>query len=163
MWAGALNSIDPNIVITPVVANSSAPSDGQPIQIWPIGPFSPYPSYFTDYILQDPYAPGWLNSTGHPDEAAMYAQMNALITKADLATNTTLAAQEYKQIEQMGINLYLCIYLYQINEFYVVKPYLTPYQGQISLFMNPMDFDLYVWWVKTCGSTQACSGRGIGP
>ena len=104
-----------------------------------------------------------MNSSGHADEAAMWTQMNTLIAEADSTTNATIAAQEYKQIEQMGINLYLYVYLYQMNEFYVVKPYLIPYKGEISLFMNPMGFDLYDWWVKTCGSTQACSGRGIGP
>ena len=89
--------------------------------------------------------------------------MNALIAEADSTTNATLAAQDYKQIEQIAINLCLYIYLFQANYFYVVKPYMNGYQGQISYLMNPMAPDYYVYWVKTCGSVQACSGRNIGP
>jgi hypothetical protein len=124
-----------------------------------------YTSLTEVFALEDyPYAPGWLNSTGHPDQAAMYSQMNALITEADSTTNATLAAQDYKQVAQIAINLYLYIYLDQENFFYIVKPYMNAYQGQISILMNPMgNSPPYVWWVKTCGSTQACSGRGIGP
>jgi len=34
--------------------------------------------------------------------------------------------------------------------------------GQNPIF-GGFRFWLYFWWVKTCGSIQACSGRGIGP
>jgi len=163
MYATALHSIDPNIVLTPTTDNSSAPSDAYQIGDFLYSEDYPYPQTLVDIFYLNSAAPGWMNSSGHPDEAAMWTQMNTLIAEADSTTNATIAAQEYKQIEQMGINLYLYVYLYQMNEFYVVKPYLIPYKGEISLFMNPMGFDLYDWWVKTCGSTQACSGRGIGP
>jgi ABC-type transport system substrate-binding protein len=93
----------------------------------------------------------------------MYAEMNSLILIADSTTNTTLAAQDYRQIEQIAINLYLYVYLYQANNFYVTKPYMNGFEGQVSYFMNPMVLDYFVYWVKTCGSIQACSGRGIGP
>jgi ABC-type transport system substrate-binding protein len=162
MWAAALHSMDPNIVLTPTTLNPSAPGDAYQIGDFLYSVDYPYPSDIAQMLFQDPYAPGWLNSTGHPDQAAMWGQMNALISEAGSATNATLAAQDYKQMEQIAINLYFYIYLYQMNEFYVVKPYLNPYQGQISLFMNPTDYNFYDWWVKTCGSTQACSGRTIG-
>jgi peptide/nickel transport system substrate-binding protein len=166
MLGAALHSIDPNIVITPVAIRNR--SDYFTI-VWPILMFTwvadyPYPSDVVDVFYQNPYAPDWLNSTGHPDQAAMYAQMNALIAEADSTTNSTLAAQDYKQIEQIAINLYLYVYLDQPNFFYIVKPYMNGYQGQFSYLMNPMGgWPPYVWWVKTCGSIQACSGRGIGP
>ena len=100
-------------------------------------------------------------------EAAMFDQMNSLIQIADSTTNATLAAQDYKQAEQIAINLYMYVYTIVPNNFWVVKPYMNEYQGQISYQENPMfgggGIGLYFWWVKTCGSIQACSGRNIGP
>jgi ABC-type oligopeptide transport system substrate-binding subunit len=166
MYAAALHSIDPNIVITPTPIRNL--SDKFSI-FWPIATYFwiadyPYPSDVVDNLYKDPYAPDWLNSTGHPDQAAMYAQMNSLIKEADSTTNATLAAQDYKQIEQIALNLYLYIYVVQPNAFWFMKPYMNGYEGQISLLLNPMGIvPTYVWLVKTCGSTQACSGRGIGP
>jgi len=163
MYAASLHSMDPNILLTPTTDNSSALNGAYLIGDFVYSADYPYPSDLVEMQYLWPTVPAWMNSTGHPDEAAMFAQMNALISEADSTTNMTLAAQEYRQIEQMGINLYIYIYLYQMNEFYLVKPYLNPYQGQISLFMNPTNYNLYDWWVKTCGSVQACSGRNIGP
>jgi len=163
MWAAALHSIDPNIVIMPVVYNSSAPFDAALMGVADAGADYPYPSDQVGYWYSDSYAPDWLNSTGHPDQAAAYAQLNTLIDEADSTTNATLAAYDYKQIWQMSINLYLNVFLYQEMRFYIVKPYMNGYQGQISYLMNPVGYNYYDWWVKTCGSTQACSGRNIGP
>jgi len=167
MYAAALHSIDPNIVITPVSVNPATVPPvlfaNMPIGIGGWGADYPYPSDFVDFFYGPSLPePEWLNSTGHPDQAAMYAQMNALITEADATTNATLAAQDYNEIEQIAVNLYLYIYLYQPSFFWVVKPYMNGYQGQMSIFMGPMPSP-YDWLVKTCGSTQACSGRNIGP
>jgi ABC-type transport system substrate-binding protein len=167
MYAAALHSIDPNIVITPVSINpATIPPvlfDNMPIGVGSWAADYPYPSDFVDFFYGPSLPePAWLNSTGHPDQAAMYAQMNALITEADATTNATLAAQDYKQIEQIAVNLYLYIYLYQPSYLWVLKPYMNGYQGQMSIFMGPMASP-YDWLVKTCGSTQACSGRSIGP
>jgi peptide/nickel transport system substrate-binding protein len=116
---------------------------------------------------------GWtvqyLNETGHQDEAAMYAEMNSLIQVADSTTNSTLAAQDYKQIEQIAINLYMYVYLNIGDSFWLVKPYMTGYQGQISYQENPMiagrahSIGLYYWWVKGCETPEACTGRNVGP
>jgi len=166
MWAAALHSIDPNIVITPT-NNPATTSENfffwTPIEIWGSGADYPYPSDFVNFWYLNPGTDVWLNSTGHPDQAAMQAQLNALIPEADSTTNAILAAQDYKQIEQIGINLYLFIYLEQPDSFYVVKPYINGYEGQVAYLMNPVGYNYYDWWVKTCGSTQACSGRSIGP
>ena len=179
MWAAALNSIDPNIVMTPgpylplptIAAFYTPGSDPVPID-YDIGPVTPYASSpVGDYYAQGGQATvdGWsvqyLNGTGHSDEGAMYAEMNSLIQVADSTTNTTLAAQDYKQIEQIGINLYMYVYLFINNQFWVVKPYMNGYHGQISYENNPIFYpdSLYFWWVKTCGSTEACSARGVGP
>jgi peptide/nickel transport system substrate-binding protein len=172
MWAAAINSIDPNIVITPIYAPVSIWREGEiygSIPIWAgdWGADYPYPSDFVDPFYQIPWAVDYLNSTGHPDQAAMQAQMNSLIEEADLTTNATLAAQDYKQAEQIAINLYMYVYTVVPNQFWVVKPYMNGYQGQISYQQNPMfggsGVGLYFWWVKTCGSSQACSGRNVGP
>jgi ABC-type oligopeptide transport system substrate-binding subunit len=170
MYAAALHSIDPNIAITPVNYNPASPdvTNGDlffwsPIGLWSSGADYPYPSDWVDMWYLDVDAPSWLNSTGYPDQAAQYAQLNALIAQADSTANATLAAEDYRHIEQIGINLYLFIYMDQADSFYVVKPYMNGYQGQITYLMNPIVFNYYVWWVKTCGSVQACSSRGIGP
>jgi hypothetical protein len=59
----------------------------------------------------------------------------------------------------LAINLYMYIYTYTPNYFLVVKPYMSAYQN-----IGPAGAaGVYYWWIKTCGSIQACSGRGIGP
>jgi peptide/nickel transport system substrate-binding protein len=180
MWAAALKSIDPNIVVNPVYVSIStwyadAYAHAIPISEGGWGADYPYPSDFVDSMYKQggwyvaPY--GWtvpyLNSTGHADQAKMFAQMNSLIQIADSTTNATLAAQDYRQAEQLAINLCMDVYLQIPNYFWVVKPYINGYQGQISYQENPMfsylPTGLYFWWVKTCGSVQACSGRNIGP
>jgi peptide/nickel transport system substrate-binding protein len=173
MWAAALNSIDPNIVMNPVYYRGHL----RDAPIYATGWVADYP-YPSDFI--DPFykqgavfaaTSGWtteyLNSTGHAEDAKMFAQMNSLIKIADSTTNATLAAQDYKAVEQLAINLYMDVYTRVPNVFWVVKPYMNGYQGQISYQENPMfsfgPTGLYFWWVKTCGSIQACSGRNIGP
>jgi peptide/nickel transport system substrate-binding protein len=180
MWAAALNSIDPNIVIAPTylpwrIINTLYVIPG-PMPVY-IGLWTgdyPYPSDYVDSMYTDvgyPGTNGWsvdyLNSTGHPDQAATYAQMNSLIAEADLTTNATLAAQDYKQVEQLAINLYMYVYLSVPPTFWVVKPYMSGYRGQLSYQMNPMlggaGIGLYYWWVKGCETPQACTGRNVGP
>ncbi len=183
MWAAALHSIDRNIVITPVYVPFTALittylTPG--LNVMPIywsgqsGDY-PYPSSYVDTTYEEggriAAASGWtvnyLNSTGHPDQAEMFAKMNSLIHEADLATNATLAAQDYKQVEQIAVNLYMYVYLTFPDSFWVVKPYMNGYQGQISYQMNPLFGGAleghYYWWVKGCESPQACPVRKIGP
>ncbi len=181
MWAAALNSIDPNIVMTPtylvaatLVAYRTPGSNPMPIFV---GGFSapPYASFYVDGLYaQGGYETavnGWtvqyLNESGHRDEAGMFAEMNSLIQVGDSTTNATLAAQDYKQAEQIAINLYMYVYLIQANSFWLVKPYMTGYQGQISYQMNPVwggdQMGQYYWWVKGCETPEACTGRNVGP
>jgi ABC-type transport system substrate-binding protein len=182
VWAAALNAIDPNIVMNPVYIPGSTLGTydvaGQnPMPVYYLGWLAdyPYPSDFVDpmykqggfYTAPDGWRVEYLNSTGRADQAAMFAQMNALIEIADSTANSTLAAQDYKAAEQLAIDLYMYVYTAIDNAFWVVKPYMNGYQGQISYQENPLvgalGVGLYFWWVKTCGSIQACSGRGIGP
>jgi ABC-type transport system substrate-binding protein len=180
MWGAALNSIDPNITMNPVYVSipswyAYAYAYAIPISESGWGADYPYPSDFVDnmykqggwYVAPYDWTVHQLNSTGHADQAAMFAQMNSLIQIADSTTNATLAAQDYRQAEQLAINLYMDVYLVVDNNFLVVKPYMNGYQGQISYEENPMfsylATGLFFWWVKTCGSTQACTGRSIGP
>ena len=184
MWAAALNSIDPNIVMTPITSATwdqvggsyMVPGQNPMPLVIDNGAVAdyPYPSDYLDALVkQGGYFPGpngwsvqYLNSTGHADQAMVYAEMNSLIQTADSTTNATLAAQDYQQAEQLAINLYMYVYTFVINNFLIVKPYMNGYQGQIRYEENPMVGaigSLFFWWVKTCGSTQACSGRGVGP
>jgi len=181
MWAAALNSIDPNIVMTPgpylslptITSYSTPGSDPVPID-FNVGPndvyaSSPVETYYAQGGLGQPAVDGWtaqyLKETGHQDEAAMFAEMNSLIQVADSTTNSTLAAQDYKQIEQIAINLYMYVYLSIDNGFLLVKPYMTGYQGQISYQENPFwnGANQFYWWVKGCETPEACSGRNVGP
>ena len=179
MWATALNSIDPNIVMNPIYLSMTQYQD-----YWNSIPISfdgwfadyAYPQNFVDAMNKEggyyPSSDGWtvdyLNSTGHPDQAMLFAQMNSLIDIADSTTNATLAAQDYRQADQLAINLYMYVYLMVPNSFWIVKPYMNGYQGYVSYEENPIlssggPDGMYFWWVKTCESTQACSGRSIGP
>jgi ABC-type transport system substrate-binding protein len=182
MWAAALNSIDTNIVMTPTILPvptlqvylSHPGSNPMPIWLDENTPL-PYASSPVDtFYAQSGFEPvlnGWtpqyLNETSHPNEAAMYAEMNSLIQVADSTTNSTLAAQDYKQIEQLAINLYMYVYFGTVNQFWLVKPYMTGYHGQISYEENPLigggDMNLFYWWVKGCETPEACTGRNVGP
>lgn len=182
MWAGAINSIDPNIVMTPMYASSVGADlvyqtpGVNPMPIYDWSDFGgPDPSFPVDYGYKEGgggtapngWSVGYLNSTGHPDQAVLYAQMNSLIAQADSTTNATLAAQDYQQMEQIAVELYMYVYTVIPSQFWVVKPYMTGYQGQISYQMNPVfggsEIGQYYWWVKGCENPQACSGRNIGP
>lgn len=167
MWAQALNQIDPNIVLTPVylpfstIISYEVPG-ANPMPLYYLGWIAdyPYPADFVDAMYKEggtyPAPDGWtvdyLNASGHPDQAAMFAQMNALINQADTTANATLAQQLYKQAEQIAINLYMYVYTVQPNAFWIVKPYMNGYQGQISYEENPMiggaGDSLFYWWVK---------------
>ena len=108
----ALNSIDPNIVMTPVYIPLAT------LITYLVAGQNPMPICFLHWLADYPYpsdfvypfykqrgiltgADGWtaeyLNSTGHVDQASMFAQM---IEIAGSATNATLA-QDYKVAEQI--------------------------------------------------------------
>ena len=178
MWAAALNSIDPNIIMTiiylplPTLLTYYYPGlDPEPIDVY-VGSWLPYASSAVDSYYGhsgQPSVDGWtveyLNSTSHADQAAMYAEMSSLIQIADSTTNSTLAAQDYKQIEQIAINLYMYVYGSTLNRFWLVKPYMTGYLGQISYQENPVfaGISQFYWWVKGCETPEACAGRNVGP
>jgi ABC-type transport system substrate-binding protein len=167
MWAAAVNSIDPNIVLNPTYIPFSTEIaysvPGQnPMPIYYLGWIAdyPYPSDFVDAMYKQggtyPSPDGWtsayLNQTGHSDQGALYAQMNSLIKEADSTTDPTIAASDYKQAEQIAINLYMYVYSIQPNEFWVVKSYMNGYGGQINIQENSMiagaGTGLYFWWTK---------------
>jgi ABC-type transport system substrate-binding protein len=104
------------------------------------------------YPAPDGWTVQYLQSLNYTQEAQMYQELNSLIAQADAATNPQLAQQLYKQAEQIAINLYMYVYTQQPNAFWVIKPYMTGYQGQISYEENPMiggaGDSLYFWWVK---------------
>ena len=167
MWAAALNSIDPNIVMTPTFVPFSTiiayeVPGSNPMPIFNLGWIADYPlaSDFVDAMYKQggtyPAPDGWtvqaLNQSGSAQQAQMYAQMNSLIQVADTTTNATLAAQDYKQAEQIAINMYIFVYTIQPNYFWILKPYMNGYGGQIQYEENPQigagGDSLYYWWVK---------------
>jgi hypothetical protein len=120
----------------------------------------PYPSDFVNSIyLQDGAYPApdgcsvqYLDSLNYTNEASVYNELNNMISAADSATSSAAAAQDYKEVEQLAVNLYMYTYTLQPNEFWVIKSYLTPYDNQISYQENPMigggADGLYFWWNK---------------
>lgn len=92
-----------------------------------------------------------LKAAGYSAEAAQYQQLCTVIQQANAATNPTTAAQLYKQSEQDAINLYMFVYTQQANSFWIVKPYITSYNG-ISSQENPMiggaADSIYYWWIE---------------
>lgn len=100
----------------------------------------PYPSDFVNAMYLEngtyPAPDGWtvqyLQSLGHGNQAKLYQELNTYIEEADNTANATQAAYYYKQAEQIAINLYMYVYTQQPNYFWVIKPYMTGYQG-ISL------------------------------
>ncbi len=167
MWAQALHEIDPNIVATPLyipfttIIGLEVPGQ-DPMPIYYLGWIAdyPYPSDFVNAMYLEngtyPAPDGWyvssLEALGHVNQAKMYNELDNLILAADSTPNETLAAQLYKQAEQVAINLYMYVYTQMPNAFWVVKPYMTGYRGQISYEENPMiggaGDSLYYWWVK---------------
>ncbi|MGC8573847.1 MAG: ABC transporter substrate-binding protein, partial [Caldisphaera sp.] len=75
------------------------------------------------------------------NESKEYNELNTLIEEANnaaLSGNNNLAAVYYKEAEQIAVNLYLYVYTYQENMYWIIKPYMIPYKNQISYQENPM-------------------------
>ena len=89
------------------------------------------------------------------NESQEYNELNTLIVEANnaaLSGNNELAAVYYKEAEQIAVNLYLYVYTYQENMYWIIKPYIIPYKNQISYQENPMigggGDSLFYWWSK---------------
>ncbi len=176
VFAQALRSIDPNIVMSPVfldfdvIIGLSVPG-ANPMPLYFLGWIAdyPYPSDYTDAMYLEggtyPGPDGWdqtfLNSraAAHPAQAALYRaqaaafrNLTAQITAADLQPNPTLAARQYAQAEQTAVSLYMYVYTLQSTGFWIVKPYISPYQGNWGYQQNPTigagADSVFFWWVK---------------
>jgi peptide/nickel transport system substrate-binding protein len=167
MWGAALHQMDSNISVTveyqPFATEVADQVPGQnPMPIYYLGWIAdyPYPNDFVNamYMEGGTYPSGmgfttdYLNVTcGYPSEAAQYLELNNLIRQANSATNATEAAQLYKQAEQVAINLYMFVYAVQPNSFWMLKPYITGYNG-IQSESNPMiggaADSIFYWWRK---------------
>ena len=166
MWGAALHQMDSDISVTVEYQPFSTQiaeqvADQNPMPLYWLGWIADYPlaSDFVNAMYEQggtyPSASGFstsiLTSAGYPAEAAQYQELNTLIQQADTATNPTTAAQLYKQAEQSAINLYMYAYVIQPNDFWVVKPYMSGYNG-IQSQENPeiggaLD-SIYYWWIK---------------
>src|SRR2546426_1352426 len=85
-------------------------------------------------------------------QASAFRSLTTQITAADTEPNPTLAAQKYAQAEQTAVGLYMYIYKYQSTGAWVVKPYISPYQGNWGYQSNPTigagADSCFFWWVK---------------
>ncbi len=176
VWGQALRSIDANITMTPLYQDFSTIIGDQvpgsdPMPLFFLGWIAdyPYPSDYTDAMLQVagtyPGPNGWDPTylaglaTTHASQAQLYnaqatnfTQLSGLITAADTATSASQAAQLYAQAEQVSINLYMYTYTYQATGFWIVKPYIHPYQNDWGFQENPTigagADSVFFWWVK---------------
>jgi ABC-type transport system substrate-binding protein len=166
MLAAAVHTMDPNISIT-VVYQPFSTEVGQtvpganPMPIYSLAWISDYPAAADNmnalYLQGGTYPSGdgltvaYLNSTGYATEAAQYQQLNTVLQQANAATSASTAGPLYKESEQDAINLYLYIYTIDENAFWMVKPYMTGYNGIQSqenpLIGGALD-STYYWWVK---------------
>ena len=166
MLAAAVHTMDPNIVIT-VVYQPFSTEVGQtvpganPMPIYSLAWISDYPAAADNmnalYLQGGTYPSGdgltvaYLNSTGYTTEAAQYQQLNTVLQQANSATSASTAGPLYKESEQDAINMYLYIYTIDENAFWIVKPYMTGYNG-IQAQENPLIGgaldSTYYWWVK---------------
>jgi ABC-type oligopeptide transport system substrate-binding subunit len=166
MLAAAVNKMDPNISITVVYQPfstevSQTVPGADPMPIYSLAWISDYPAAADNmnalYLQGGTYPSGdgltvsYLNSTGYSAEATQYSQLNTVLTQANAATSASVAGPLYKEAEQDAINLYLYIYTVDENAFWMVKPYMTGYNGIQSqenpLIGGALD-STYYWWVK---------------
>jgi ABC-type transport system substrate-binding protein len=166
MLAAALSKMDPNISMTPIYqpfmteVGYTVPG-ANPMPIYSLAWISDYPAAADNvnalYLQGGTYPSGdgltvsYLNSTGYTTEATQYQALNTVLQQANAATSPTVAGPLYKQAEQDAINLYLYIYTVDENAFWIVKPYMTGYNGMQSqenpLIGGALD-STYYWWVK---------------
>ena len=168
MWGAALHQMDPNISVTveyqewPTMIAEQAPG-ANPMPIYYLGWIADYPlaSDFTNaFYLQSSIYPAamgydtsYFNSIGNTALATQYQQLCTALQAANAATvsNPSQAPALYKTAEQDAINLYMFVYVYQANSFWIVKPYITGYNG-IQSEENPMiggaADSIYYWWIK---------------
>jgi ABC-type transport system substrate-binding protein len=176
VFAQALASIDPNIVMSPVyldfstIIGLSVPG-ANPMPFYFLGWIAdyPYPSDYTDAMYLEggtyPGPNGWSQgyldglAATHPTQAALYnaqasafRNLTAQIKAADTQPDPTLAAQKYAQAEQTAVGLYMYTYMYQATGFWIVKPWISPYQGDWGYQTNPTigagADSVFFWWVK---------------
>ena len=166
MLAAALNKMDPNIVMTVIYQPFSSEvgytvPGANPMPIYSLAWISDYPAAADNvnalYLQGGTYPSGdgltvsYLNSAGFTAEATQYSQLNTVLQQANAATSASTAGPLYKQAEQDGINMYLYIYTVDENAFWIVKPYMTGYNGIQSeenpLIGGALD-STYYWWVK---------------
>jgi len=167
MWASYLKEMDPNINAVPIYEPFSTiigyMIPGQnPFPIYLLGWAAdyPYPSDFVNtiylqggtYPAPDGWSVSYLDSLNYTNEANLYQSLNNAILEADAATNSSIAAYYYKKVAQLAINLYMYLYTYQPNEFWIIKSYISPYENNIAYQENPMigggGDGLYFWWNK---------------
>ncbi|MGC9182776.1 ABC transporter substrate-binding protein [Caldisphaera sp.] len=105
----------------------------------------------------------YMNSTGNSYLGSMFYQealqdlkLNNLIQEADQAefNGYSNASTLFKQAEQQAVSMYMYVYLYIQGGFWIIKPYIHPYNNNIALQENPLDWgggagdSFYPWWIK---------------
>ncbi len=173
LWADAIHSIDPAITFSPaylpfstIIGDQVPGANGMPFFFLGWIADYPYPSDFTDamYLVNGTYPGpnGWdvvllgqLSTANGGVFTTQFNEFNTLITQlhtADLDTNPTQAAADYQAAEQTAVNLYMYVYTYQFNSFWIVRSYMHPYQNnwgyQTAPTMGAAQDSLFFYWVK---------------
>jgi ABC-type transport system substrate-binding protein len=148
-WASTINSIDPNIVVSPLylewttIFGYEVPvQDPMPIYIGGWYPDYPFPSDYVmpfyqengSYGICNGYNPQMFEMTGHPNQTAMDILLNQYIADAQNTTNATLSLKYYDMAEIIAINLTFYIYTEQENGFWFYSSSINGVQYE----ENPM-------------------------
>lgn len=173
IWGEALASIDPAITASPaympfstIIGNQVPGANGMPLFYLGWIADYPYPSDFVDamYLVNGTYPgpQGWdiatlgslstANGGGYTTQFNEFTTLVSQIHKADSDTNPTQAAADYQAAEQTAVNLYMYVYTYQANAFWMVRSYMHPYQNnwgyQTAPTMGAAQDSLFFYWVK---------------
>ncbi|MGC8619901.1 MAG: ABC transporter substrate-binding protein [Thermoplasmata archaeon] len=163
MWATAMNSIDPNILMTPLVITFSqwigyqVPGQNpMPIYVTTWIPDYPYPSDIVGafyaqggtYPLGSGLNPQDFNATGNTTEANVVALMNQYIQTGEYTPNETQSLHYYDLAEEIAVNYTFYIYTQQLNWFWYYSPYLNGAQYEENPVIGGGGTTLYFYLSK---------------
>jgi ABC-type transport system substrate-binding protein len=158
MWGQALNSIDPNIVMTPMYVTFSmimgydVPfQDPTPIAMSGFVPDYPFPS---DYIQ-----PWQINGTNvsmigldysilNYNQTPQVLQMEQDVAYAQSSKNITESLKYYDEAEDIVVNLTAFVYTQQVNWFWYYTPSLKGVQYEEGPILGGAGATLYIYLSK---------------
>ena len=154
MWAQNLNSIDPNIIVSPLYLSFSTiigygvPGEN-PMPIWWMDwnppwnyPTATFNFWYLAGSLGGFYPPADGITTAnliqwnYTSEVSQWHSLQNYILKAESSSNISEALNYFDDAEQIAINLTLYVYTYQENGIYVISPSVQGMQYEMNSITN---------------------------